>query len=170
MHALLRPISMLFLAALLTVQAASGKTLSDRSEKAIVDYVKTQQEPAVALLEKAVDINSGTMNFAGVRAVGDLFRPRFDALGFKTTWVDGAAFGRAGHLVAERKGITFKEKRQPQNGRLKGCARLVAGRVQNRLQSNRWVGRVEKDRPGLGGAEVEHPPSAEKTGRCSQVF
>ena len=31
-------------------------------------------------------------------------RPRFDALGFKTTWVDGAPFGRAGHLVAERKG------------------------------------------------------------------
>ena len=104
MHALLRPASMLFLAALLTVQAASGKTLSDRSEKAMVDFVKTQQDPAVALLEKAVNINSGTMNFAGVRAVGDLFRPHFDALGFKTEWVDGAAFGRAGHLVAERKG------------------------------------------------------------------
>lgn len=104
MHALLRPTSMLFLAALLTVQTASGKPLSDRSEKAIVDYVKTQQEPAVALLEKAVDINSGTMNFAGVRAVGDLFRPHFDALGFETRWVDGADFGRAGHLVAHRKG------------------------------------------------------------------
>lgn len=104
MHALLRPTSMLFFAALLTVQTASGKPLSDRSEKAIVDYVKTQQEPAVALLEKAVDINSGTMNFAGVRAVGDLFRPHFDALGFETRWVDGADFGRAGHLVAHRKG------------------------------------------------------------------
>lgn len=104
MHALLRPVSMLFLAAFLTVPAAWGKTPSDRSEKAIVAYVKTRQEPAVALLEKAVNINSGTMNFAGVRAVGDLFRPHFDALGFRTEWVDGAAFGRAGHLVAERKG------------------------------------------------------------------
>ena len=38
----------------------------------------------------AVNINSGTQNFAGVRAVGDVFRNEFDALGFKTTWVDGA--------------------------------------------------------------------------------
>ena len=37
----------------------------------------------VALLEKAVNINSGTHNFAGVRAVGDLFRKEFDALGFQ---------------------------------------------------------------------------------------
>jgi glutamate carboxypeptidase len=36
-----------------------------------------------------------------VRAVGDLFRKEFDALGFKTTWVDGSAFKRAGHLVAD---------------------------------------------------------------------
>lgn len=104
MPAVPRPIALMFLAAVLTVPAAWGKTPADRSEKAIVAYVKTQQEPAAALLEKAVNINSGTMNFAGVRAVGDLFRPHFDALGFQTRWVDGAAFGRAGHLVAERRG------------------------------------------------------------------
>lgn len=104
MPAAARPIALLFLAAVLTVPAAWGKTPADRSEKAIVAYVKTQQDPAAVLLEKAVNINSGTMNFAGVRAVGDLFRPHFDALGFATRWVDGAAFGRAGHLVAERKG------------------------------------------------------------------
>ncbi|MBB6094621.1 glutamate carboxypeptidase [Povalibacter uvarum] len=104
MPAALRPIALMFLATVLTVPAAWGKTPADRSEKAIVAYVKTQQEAAAALLEKAVNINSGTMNFAGVRAVGDLFRPHFDALGFQTRWVDGAAFGRAGHLVADHKG------------------------------------------------------------------
>lgn len=104
MPAALRPIALMFLATVLTASAAWGKTPADRSEKAIVAYVKTQQEPAAALLEKAVNINSGTMNFAGVRAVGDLFRPHFDALGFQTRWVDGAAFGRAGHLVAEHRG------------------------------------------------------------------
>ena len=31
-------------------------------------------------------------------------RAQFDALGFKTRWVDGAAFHRAGHLVAEHPG------------------------------------------------------------------
>ena len=59
---------------------------------------------ALALLETAVNINSGTQNFAGVRAVGDLFRKEFDALGFKTTWVDGSGFKRAGHLVADHPG------------------------------------------------------------------
>jgi glutamate carboxypeptidase len=81
-----------------------GKTPVDRMEKAIVADVKTRQAAAVDLLEKAVNINSGTMNFAGVRAVGNLFQPEFAALGFSTRWIDGAAFGRAGHLVAERRG------------------------------------------------------------------
>ena len=75
-----------------------------RSEQALVSYVRSRQEPAIALLERVVNINSGTMNFAGVRAVADVFRPHFDALGFATRWVDGAAFGRAGHLVAEHPG------------------------------------------------------------------
>ena len=73
-------------------------------ERAIVSAVDAGNAAALALLENAVNINSGTQNFAGVRAVGDLFRKEFDALGFKTTWVDGAAFKRAGHLVADHPG------------------------------------------------------------------
>lgn len=83
---------------------ALGKTPLDKSEKALVAYVKKQQEPAVELLEQVVNINSGTMNLAGVREVAAVFRPHFEALGFKTRWVDGAPFERAGHLVAERQG------------------------------------------------------------------
>jgi glutamate carboxypeptidase len=73
-------------------------------ERAVVSAVDAGSAEALALLEKAVNINSGTHNFAGVRAVGDLFRKEFDALGFKTTWVDGAGFKRAGHLVADHPG------------------------------------------------------------------
>ena len=51
-----------------------------------------------------MNINSGTMNFAGVRKVGDVLRAEFDALGFKTRWVEGATFRRAGHLIAEHPG------------------------------------------------------------------
>ena len=58
----------------------------------------------LALLERIVNINSGTLNFAGVRQVGDVLRAQLDSLGFATRWVDGAAFRRAGHLVAERRG------------------------------------------------------------------
>src|SRR6476620_11194791 len=78
--------------------------LSSRAELAIVAAVDAGNADALALLEKAVNINSGTHNFPGVRAVGDLFRGEFDALGFKTTWVDGAAFQRAGHLIADHPG------------------------------------------------------------------
>ena len=78
--------------------------ISDSTERAIVTAVDAGEAEALALLEKAVNINSGTHNFPGVRAVGALFRNEFDALGFKTTWVDGAPFKRAGHLVAEHPG------------------------------------------------------------------
>ena len=84
--------------------AASGDTPHTGSVKTLVEFTQAHEERAVSLLEDIVNVNSGTMNFAGVRKVADMLRPHFDALGFKTTWVDGAAFGRAGHLVAERQG------------------------------------------------------------------
>ena len=74
------------------------------AERAIVSYIDAHNAEAVALLERVVNINSGTHNIAGVKAVGAIFKQELDRLGFKTTWVDGAAWGRAGHLVAERSG------------------------------------------------------------------
>lgn len=53
-----------------------------------------------ALLERLVNQNSGSLNLPGVRAVGEMMRPELEALGFAVSWVDGAAWGRAGHLVA----------------------------------------------------------------------
>ncbi|MEP6905994.1 MAG: M20 family peptidase, partial [Gemmatimonadales bacterium] len=74
------------------------------TEQAIVRAVDPHNAEGLALLERLVNINSGTMNFAGVRQVGDALRVQLDSLGFTTRWVEGAAFGRAGHLVAERTG------------------------------------------------------------------
>jgi len=74
------------------------------TEQAIVTAVSSKSGEGLVLLERLVNVNSGTMNFAGVREVGRLLRAEFDALGFETRWVDGAAFGRAGHLIAERTG------------------------------------------------------------------
>ena len=78
------------------------------SERAIVDAVDAGSPAALALLERVVNINSGTMNLAGVRAVGAAFRAEFDALGFKTEWIDGAQWNRAGHLVATHAGTSPK--------------------------------------------------------------
>ena len=73
-------------------------------ERALVSFVDKDNERGLTLLERIVNINSGTMNLAGVRKVGAALQPEFDALGFKTEWVDGSTFGRAGHLVADHPG------------------------------------------------------------------
>lgn len=63
--------------------------------------VDAETPAAVTQLEKIVDINSGTMNLAGVVAVKDVIEPEIQALGFKTRWEPMNAIGRAGDLVAE---------------------------------------------------------------------
>ncbi|MBX6331895.1 MAG: M20/M25/M40 family metallo-hydrolase [Gemmatimonadaceae bacterium] len=85
-------------------QADATATHLSRIERRIAQAVDAHNAEALALLERTVNINSGTLNLDGVRRVGDVFRRELDALGFTTRWVDGAAFHRAGHLVAERKG------------------------------------------------------------------
>jgi glutamate carboxypeptidase len=74
------------------------------AEQTIVASIDAGEAAALSLLERLVDVNSGTMNFAGIRAVAELVAPELDRLGFTTRWVDGAPFGRAGHLIAERPG------------------------------------------------------------------
>jgi glutamate carboxypeptidase len=69
-------------------------------EAAIIAAVETGMPQALSTLEHVVNINSGTMNFAGVHEVGDVFAAELQALGFSTEWVDGSGFDRAGHLVA----------------------------------------------------------------------
>lgn len=73
-------------------------------ERALLRAVDSHNAEALALLVKVVNINSGSLNLAGVRQVGDIFRAQFDSLGFTTRWEDGTPFHRAGHLVAEHPG------------------------------------------------------------------
>ncbi len=73
-------------------------------EQRIVREAAARADEAIALLERVVNVNSGTMNFDGVREVGRIFRAELDALGFETEWIPGDAFDRAGHLVARREG------------------------------------------------------------------
>jgi len=86
----------------------SAQTAITGQERAVVEYIDAHNSEALALLERVVNINSGSMNFEGVRAVGALFRQELDALGFKTEWIDGAAWNRAGHLIATHPGRAQK--------------------------------------------------------------
>ncbi len=82
------------------------QTISSLSpdERALATYVDAHNHEALALLERVVNINSGTQNFPGVKEVGALFTGELQPLGFTTRWIDGAPFKRAGHLVAEHPG------------------------------------------------------------------
>ena len=92
------------LCAALSIGAQAQSQSLTKTERAIAAAVDPRNAEGLALLERLVNINSGTMNFAGVRQVGDILRKELDALGFQTRWVDGDSFGRAGHLIAERNG------------------------------------------------------------------
>ena len=88
-----------------TSGAQQGTPPLSRVEQKIRDYVRSHETEQISLLEKAVNINSGTLNLAGVRAVGKLLEPEFAALGFDAKWIPlPDAVGRAGHLFAESKG------------------------------------------------------------------
>ena len=90
-------------AATLNGAPALAQDLSEE-EQAIVDYIDAHTEDAIALLERVVNINSGTMNFDGVRQVGEVFDAEFAALGFRTRWIPMDSANRSGHLFAERRG------------------------------------------------------------------
>jgi glutamate carboxypeptidase len=88
-----------------TALGSAGAQTLNADEQRLVAQVKAGTPAMLGLLEQSVNINSGTMNHAGVRAVGTLLRSQFDQLGFTTTWIDlPPEVQRAGHLVAERTG------------------------------------------------------------------
>jgi glutamate carboxypeptidase len=79
-------------------------------EQKIVDNINQQMPQTLQLLEEIVNINSGTLNVAGVRKVGDILGKEFEKVGFKSTWVTlPNSLKRAGHLVAHRKGKRGKK-------------------------------------------------------------
>jgi glutamate carboxypeptidase len=75
------------------------------AERQIRDAVTSGREQQIAYLEKVVNIQSATLNIAGVRKVGAVFGATLDSLGFQTKWINMPdSLGRAGHLVAEHHG------------------------------------------------------------------
>jgi len=96
------------LLAVLTAAPAGGQALTP-VERRIAAYAEVHAEEAIGLLERTVNVNSGTGNLAGVREVGRMFAAQLDSLGFETRWVElPDSLGRAGHLFAERRGSRGK--------------------------------------------------------------
>ena len=76
----------------------------DPSEQTMMQTVAAEHDRHIALLERMVNQNSGTLNLPGVRIVGDMVRAELEPLGFTVRWVDMADTGRAGHLIATHEG------------------------------------------------------------------
>ena len=93
-----------FAAALALFASAPAAAELSRAERRMTATVDAEQERTVAMLARWVDQNSGTLNLAGVEAVGRMVRSELEPLGFQVEWIDMKATGRAGHLVATHKG------------------------------------------------------------------
>jgi len=95
----------LFLHSLALILLAGPAILSaadlDSAEQEMAKFIDDTNASAMELLIETININSGTMNFPGVRAVAEKLIPEFSALGFNARFRDGAAWNRAGHLIAE---------------------------------------------------------------------
>lgn len=88
---------------LLTPSVVLAQTLTP-VERKMQAFIEQHSADEITFLARVVDINSGTMNPAGVRAVGDAFAKELDALGFESRWVTMPdSVHRAGHLFAEHK-------------------------------------------------------------------
>lgn len=74
------------------------------AEQTMMRTVEAEHDRHIDLLERLVSQNSGTLNLAGVRAVGEMVRAELEPLGFDVRWVDMGETGRAGHLIATHPG------------------------------------------------------------------
>jgi len=87
-----------------SLNAFSAQSL-DENEQTIVAWSDANAESAIELIEKIVNINSGTRNIQGVKDVGAILRTELDELGFETRWVDMPDdMQRGGHLFGTLKG------------------------------------------------------------------
>ncbi|MGQ2991103.1 MAG: M20/M25/M40 family metallo-hydrolase [Brevundimonas sp.] len=96
----------LALLAAVAVMACASHAFAQTSEaeRVMAATVVAEHDRHIALLERMVNQNSGTLNLPGVRAVGEMLRPELEALGFQVGWLEMAETGRAGHLVATHSG------------------------------------------------------------------
>ena len=85
----------------LQAQTTQATTALSKEEQKVMDYIDANMPRAIALLKESVDINSGTLNIAGVKKVGAIFAREFEKANFKTKWIPMPdSVRRAGHLVA----------------------------------------------------------------------
>ncbi len=83
-----------------------------KTEKKILHEVAANNDEAILFLEKVVNINSGTLNVAGVKEVGAIFSEAFKNSGFTPSWKSMPdSMNRAGHMFCEINSEKVKGKK-----------------------------------------------------------
>jgi glutamate carboxypeptidase len=95
---------MRYLILLLLALAVPAEARLSPEERAMAAAVDREAGRTIALLERLVNQNSGTLNLEGVAAVGETMRAELEPLGFTVRWIDMRETGRAGHIVATHSG------------------------------------------------------------------
>jgi glutamate carboxypeptidase len=90
-------------ASLTSVLLAQTKPSLSPEQQAIVSFIDANKTASDALLEKLVNINSGTHNLEGVRAVAEIMQEQLTDLGFHVQFIPMPQVERAGVLVAEHR-------------------------------------------------------------------
>ena len=92
------------IATLLLSFASPALSALSAPEKKMIATIDSENPRSIALLEKLVNVNSGSNNFAGVTKVGGLMRAELEPLGFTVAWAPMKDANRAGHIIATHKG------------------------------------------------------------------
>ncbi len=73
-----------------------------KNEKKVIEIIDKNNDDAINLLEKIVNINSGSLNLKGVKKVGEVLSTEYESIGFKSNWIPmPEEVNRAGHLFCE---------------------------------------------------------------------
>ncbi|PAL20305.1 M20/M25/M40 family metallo-hydrolase [Sphingopyxis sp. GW247-27LB] len=98
----LLPLAAILAASIALAPAADAKL--SKAEATMAKTVAAEQDRSIALLERLVNQNSGSLNLEGVEKVGAMMRAELEPLGFAVTWKPMPETKRAGHLIAVHKG------------------------------------------------------------------
>jgi len=96
------PFAAILAASLASAPMADAKLST--AEARMAETVKAEEDRSIALLERLVNQNSGSLNLDGVEKVGAMMRAELEPLGFAVTWKPMPETKRAGHLIAVHKG------------------------------------------------------------------
>ena len=96
--------SIFAVAAVMAMWGSAAQAKLSPVEAKIAATVDAEYEASVALLERLVNQNGGSLNLDGVETVGRMMRAELEPLGFTVTWTPMRHTKRAGHLTAVHKG------------------------------------------------------------------